>query len=50
MGTWQVRAVGPGLRLPGVRLTLSDSAAVSDDTRLTVTAKDQAEVLLFDLP
>jgi len=30
-------------------LAAGDGAAVSDDTRLTVTAQDQAEVLLFDL-
>jgi len=30
-------------------LSAGDGAAVSDETRLTVTATDQAEVLLFDL-
>jgi len=31
-------------------LSAGDGAAVSEETLLTMTAKDQAEVLLFDLP
>jgi len=31
-------------------LSTGDGVAVSEETRLTVTATDQAEVLLFDLP
>jgi redox-sensitive bicupin YhaK (pirin superfamily) len=31
-------------------LSAGDGAAVSEETRLIVTAKDQAEVLLFDMP
>ena len=38
------------LLLNDVTLSAGDGAAVSDVSRLTVTATDQAEVLLFDLP
>jgi len=37
------------ITLNDTALAAGDGAAVSDDTRLTVTAKDRAEVLLFDL-
>jgi redox-sensitive bicupin YhaK (pirin superfamily) len=38
------------LLLNDVTLSAGDGAAVSDESRLTVTATDQTEVLLFDLP
>ena len=38
------------LLLNDVTLSAGDGAAVSDESRLTMTATDQTEVLLFDLP
>jgi len=38
------------IMLNDTALSVGDGAAVSDEPRLTVTATDQAEVLLFDLP
>jgi redox-sensitive bicupin YhaK (pirin superfamily) len=38
------------ITLNDTALAAGDGAVVSDDTRLIVTAKDQAEVLVFDLP
>jgi quercetin 2,3-dioxygenase len=38
------------IMLNGTALSAGDGAAVSEETQLTVTATDQAEVLVFDLP
>jgi quercetin 2,3-dioxygenase len=38
------------ITLNDIALSAGDGAAVSEETRLTVIATDQAEVLLFDLP
>ncbi len=38
------------ITLNDTALSAGDGAAASEETRLTVTAKDPAEVLLFDLP
>lgn len=38
------------IRLNDTALSAGDGAAVNEETLLTLTAKDQAEVLLFDLP
>jgi hypothetical protein len=38
------------ITLNDTALSAGDGAAVSAETLLTVTARDQAEVLLFDLP
>ena len=38
------------IMLNDTALSTGDGAAVSEETRLTVTAKDRAELLVFDLP
>jgi len=38
------------ITLNDTALSAGDGAAVSEETQLTVTAKDRAELLLFDLP
>jgi len=45
-----VQVARGSLMLNDTALSTGDGAAVSEETRLTVTATDQAEVLLFDLP
>ncbi len=45
-----VQVARGAITLNDTALSAGDGAAVSEETRLTVTAKDQAEVLLFDLP
>jgi redox-sensitive bicupin YhaK (pirin superfamily) len=44
------RALARGaVRLNETALSVGDGAAVSEEARLTVTARDQSEVLVFDL-
>jgi quercetin 2,3-dioxygenase len=45
-----VQVARGAITLNDTALSAGDGAAVSEETRLTVTATDQAEVLLFDLP
>jgi redox-sensitive bicupin YhaK (pirin superfamily) len=45
-----VHIVRGALNLNNLPLATGDGAAVTDETLLTLTATDQAEVLLFDLP
>jgi redox-sensitive bicupin YhaK (pirin superfamily) len=45
-----VQVARGAVTLNGTALSAGDGAAVSEETLLTVTATDQAEVLLFDLP
>jgi redox-sensitive bicupin YhaK (pirin superfamily) len=45
-----VQVARGSIMLNDTALSTGDGAAVSEETRLTVTATDQAEVLLFDLP
>jgi redox-sensitive bicupin YhaK (pirin superfamily) len=45
-----VQVARGAIRLNDTALVAGDGAAVSEEPRLVVTAKDQAEVLLFDLP
>jgi quercetin 2,3-dioxygenase len=45
-----VQVARGAVTLNDTALSAGDGAAVSEETVLTVTAKDQAEVLLFDLP
>jgi redox-sensitive bicupin YhaK (pirin superfamily) len=46
---WVQMARG-AVRLNDTPLSAGDGAAVSEETQLTVTAEDRAELLLFDLP
>jgi redox-sensitive bicupin YhaK (pirin superfamily) len=46
---WMQVARG-SIMLNDTALSTGDGAAVSEETRLTVTAKDRAELLVFDLP
>ena len=45
-----VQVARGAVRFNDTALSAGDGAAVSEETLLTVAAKDQAEVLLFDLP
>jgi redox-sensitive bicupin YhaK (pirin superfamily) len=45
-----VQVARGAITLNDTALSAGDGAAVSEEPQLTVTAKDQAEVLLFDLP
>jgi quercetin 2,3-dioxygenase len=45
-----VQVARGAIMLNGTALSTGDGAAVSEETQLTMTATDQAEVLLFDLP
>ena len=45
-----VQVARGAVRFNDTALSAGDGAAVSEETLLTVVAKDQAEVLLFDLP
>jgi hypothetical protein len=45
-----IQVVRGGIMLNDTALSVGDGAAVSEESLLTVTAQDQAEVLLFDLP
>lgn len=45
-----VQVARGAVRLNDTALSAGDGAAVSEETQLTVTAKDRAELLLFDLP
>ncbi len=45
-----IQVARDSIMLNDTALSTGDGAAVSEETRLTVTAKDRAELLVFDLP
>ena len=44
-----IQVVKGGIELNGETLSESDGAAVSQESKIQITAKEQSEILLFDL-